>query len=112
MSEWNPLGNLFQSPDRPASRPSSSAGRECGVGMKLSTRLRFKGSISLCDADGVQQGLPGCKNQEVQLNDTLIEAGGVIVEGKTLEDVEKILKGEPGACPMPEPGGGTTTNLK
>ena len=96
MAEWNPLGNLFGSP----ARPSVSAGRLCGVGMQLSTRLRFKGSISLCDGDGVRnQG----SNQEVHLNDVLIEAGGVILEGKTLDDVEKILKGEPGVWPKPEP---------
>jgi len=68
--------------------------------MQLSTRLRFKGSLSLCDGDGVRnQG----SSQEVQLDDVLVEAGGVVLEGRTLDDVERILKGEPGVWPRPEP---------
>jgi hypothetical protein len=64
--------------------------------MALSTNLRYKGSRSLCDERGVKQGLPGCLNEEVKVNDVLLEADGIQVTGKTLEAVSKILQGPPG----------------
>ena len=96
----SPVASLVSAPV-PAGEAAHGAGAARGSLGLVVTREepphRVVEVLALCDADGVAQGLPGCRNPAVQPGDVLEAVGGVPVAHAPFSEVAALLAGPAGS---------------